>query len=918
LTKQESKSKETMFMGADDDDDNVDGDVDGDVVIEPPPKESVLGSLPDLDALLYAIHTQAPSNVTRRKGSVVDEVDITGLVLDGNMSTSQLSLPYIETTEVPISTSVPINTTIWQTTQVGGGNKTKTTRSWPTSSFASINNETLWEFTVGKDDDVEPILFSHCHIVGMNSFTPEHTLSVYEDTAAIVLALQHLNTGDGSVIPALEGLPERCPIRFSIEFIDTQANPGLAVDDVFDIASRSPPDEVITTTAGNNANQDVDTTSRQDDESQTNTETNRTAATTTSDIKKKALAEFSTLLPCAFLGAERSSVSLPTSLLTGHRGYVQVSSTSSATSLDDKLQYPLFGRTTPSDKHDARRIFRYFRDVIGIRYLAMLNVDDAYGNSFGQAFQVAVEEWNLEQATVGSNDKFRFHRVSFSSDLTDIDGSLERVKESKYRYVLAAVLAENNIKVLERAAEKGIAGDGMYQWFFPASFASHLEGMTFEKGSKMHLAIRGVGTFSPGSAYTDHLAVNSDDDDDHSELPINAAFLEQMAAINNPTDMKYLNSVLPKAQQTRQGPSSRRRLQNGKLSSIGPGNQIAPVSSGAGFGDRLSGTFIDRFQKPENSTLSSVPFLNDQSFLRPVRYDRAAFAYDAAVLVGLSACEAFQEGSLTGSSHFQHLKMQDFLGVTGNVLLDPQTASRLPNSTYLKLFNFIEEELEERQTKNKTTTIIRFNRVLTDLFYNSTWHPVTPYTYSNNSTLYPPSDLPPPNDSVSQISPPVRVISLTFFSIIFAIAVVCILWTFRNRKIRVVRASQPEFLFLICIGVIVLASAIVPMTFDMTVATLEANSKACTSVVWLVALGVCIIFSSLFTKTWRINKIMSNAKQFRRVKVTITDLIWPMVGLMVANVSILTAMTGTLYFQILCIVMPFWNFVRPLFLTNFL
>lgn len=55
---------------------------------------------------------------------------------------------------------------------------------------------------------------------------------------------------------------------------------------------------------------------------------------------------------------------------------------------------------------------------------------------------------------------------------------------------------------------------------------------------------------------------------------------------------------------------------------------------------------------------------------------------------------------------------------------------------------------------------------------------------------------------------------------------------------------------------------------------------------------------ALFTKTWRINKIMHNAQQFRRVKVTIKDTVMPMIALLICDIAILTAMTGA--YDILC------------------
>jgi len=55
---------------------------------------------------------------------------------------------------------------------------------------------------------------------------------------AVYLAMEHLNNGDGSVIPDVKGLNERCPIRFTTEMIDSKRSPAVAVDKAIEIISR--------------------------------------------------------------------------------------------------------------------------------------------------------------------------------------------------------------------------------------------------------------------------------------------------------------------------------------------------------------------------------------------------------------------------------------------------------------------------------------------------------------------------------------------------------------------------------------------------------------------------------------------------------------------------------------------------------
>lgn len=60
---------------------------------------------------------------------------------------------------------------------------------------------------------------------------------------------------------------------------------------------------------------------------------------------------------------------------------------------------------------------------------------------------------------------------------------------------------------------------------------------------------------------------------------------------------------------------------------------------------------------------------------------------------------------------------------------------------------------------------------------------------------------------------------------------------------------------------------------------------------WLTSLGFVTAFSALFSKTWRINKLLHSAASFRRVKVTEMDVIKPFAFLMSANVILLILWT---------------------------
>ena len=127
------------------------------------------------------------------------------------------------------------------------------------------------------------------------------------------------------------------------------------------------------------------------------------------------------------------------------------------------------------------------------------------------------------------------------------------------------------------------------------------------------------------------------------------------------------------------------------------------------------------------------------------------------------------------------------------------------------------------------------------------------------------------------------------------VAIICslffALWTFKNRNVRVVRASQPSFLIMVCVGVFIMSTSIIPMGFDDEIASQQGNDIACAIQPWLYSVGFVIAFSALFSKTWRINKIFHNPDKFKRVKVTAKDVLMPFVCLMSANLVVLSMWT---------------------------
>jgi hypothetical protein len=134
-------------------------------------------------------------------------------------------------------------------------------------------------------------------------------------------------------------------------------------------------------------------------------------------------------------------------------------------------------------------------------------------------------------------------------------------------------------------------------------------------------------------------------------------------------------------------------------------------------------------------------------------------------------------------------------------------------------------------------------------------------------------------------------VGLTFMTLAMVLAVIFFIWTHRNRKHGIVQKSQPVFLELICAGTFMMASCIVPLSIDDSIASVHGCDIACMSAPWLLMMGFGITLSALFAKIWRINTVVSNAMNFRRVVILEREAMKPIIVVFTLNFTLLLCWT---------------------------
>jgi ABC-type branched-subunit amino acid transport system substrate-binding protein len=611
--------------------------------------------------------------------------------------------------------------------------------------------------------------FALCHIANYGTLTLGNAIPTptgHKELVGVALALQHLNTGDGSVIKQVQDLHKRCNVKFTLEIKDDELDRAVAVKNTLEYLDRPPQDAQ-----------------------------NRR--------------------PCAFLGARSSDFTGRTAMLTSIQDYLHVGPLLFAPDLDDPNLFPLFARTS-STEHDTSVAFVHLLNQWNIKRFAVINRNDAWGNELADT---------LRQAIAHHAPDIEMHQIPLDDRPQSITQAIQALKRTQYQYVYVAIYNLNNAfdRLMQEAVHQNVAGNGIHTWFFHGTIVDALN-KPYPKDSDLAKAYHGIGTV----ALISYIPTRD------PSLPRTPgdAFLGALRELYNPEDVQYLNSIFPH-EQHQNSPKFNESIQSVH-----------------------NGDFIQEIASPEGYVRGEGMY------------------YDATMAIGLAACDAMAKhgANFTGKQHYDALTANTFEGVTGTVLFNSTTGNRDPSTVTYTVTNRIAKEVNE--------THVVFDPVFTHKFIDRQWKPFpgTEFIFNNGETAIP-LDIPAITTQDNAISPAVRGTVLGMCAVSILLAICLSTWAVRHKFTHVVRASQPFFLHSISIGTIIFASAIIPMSMDQGVLDEDGATVACNATVWLVSLGFCVTFSALFTKNYRINKILTSSTSMRRINVSLLDVAIPMMCL---------------------------------------
>ena len=307
-------------------------------------------------------------------------------------------------------------------------------------------------------------------------------------------------------------------------------------------------------------------------------------------------------------------------------------------------------------------------------------------------------------------------------------------------------------------------------------------------------------------------------------------------------------------------------------------------------------------QDPSHPAFYKIP---DNYFQTVDPEPGAAFAYDAVMSAAMGTCHAQellgQGVSIPGLAHLHGIHSVNYTGASGPVRLgggsvlggsSGSSGLRHPATVTIGAFNLLPPTTNDDDERVKRGYRLTDVADMTQFDKNTmTWNSRHDFYYADGTTTPPPLRDDPDKNFLDRSY---RALGFTMFTIALTLCILSFIWVFVNRNHRVLRASQPVFLLVVCFGAFTTNLAVVMVSFDESHGLSETTlGKMCTSLPWLGTLGHILIYGGLFTKLWRVNKVLS----FSRARIDMKRIVGPVWAMFAAAVVLLSVWTAVSPFK---------------------
>ncbi len=252
----------------------------------------------------------------------------------------------------------------------------------------------------------------------------------------------------------------------------------------------------------------------------------------------------------------------------------------------------------------------------------------------------------------------------------------------------------------------------------------------------------------------------------------------------------------------------------------------------------------------------------------PVLHDVAAFSYDCVYAMAIATCNGEGNDALLG------LPTVNFEGASGEVRFAKDSGARDPDSAYMTASEFEFDPTEPSSSMFKLK--YEFSGKWSDLDGEAQ---LSPIAMESDATF---TELVPVEIKEIRVDPSVEIIILAVAAFVIASGVLFTIWTMINHNTKIIRRSQPQFLYILSTGCIL--SGFVPIVITME------SSQTCQTAWMLYAVGFSISIGSLSAKTLRVWRITKAASNLRAYRLSLVDALPPLLFILIIDVVIASLM----------------------------
>lgn len=266
----------------------------------------------------------------------------------------------------------------------------------------------------------------------------------------------------------------------------------------------------------------------------------------------------------------------------------------------------------------------------------------------------------------------------------------------------------------------------------------------------------------------------------------------------------------------------------------------------------------------------------------------SSYMYDSVIAAGLSACKAQVEGL----PHHEALLQLEFSGASGRTSFRPDDedeGKRTARNSEAGVFG------AHNVRPGKVVDGMQFYEAPLTAIYNyynevdgeaGAWMPTeTEFLFFDGTTTEP-----MPLRTISDkhfLSKGVQITGLSLASVAFVIAVISAMWVYFRQQDTLIKAAQPEFLYLMCFGSMLVSSSLFFISFDEDKGWSEEQlDRGCSAFPWFFCLGYIIMYCAVFSKLWRLSKLL----QMKRRSITMKQVLIPFMIVVSTCITILIVM----------------------------